>query len=370
MVGSEGLHGNPEFNRCVAVSAVELIVLQLDDIAPILSDDGGHPYKLSRTVRQKDRDGEDSVSRDQTVLNDGGHGDDIHVAAAHDCYDALIFRFQMLEGSYGEKTGVFNNHLVIFHHVQECHHELLIRNGDDFIDVLLDIWENLFAGTFYGSAVRNCVHTRELGDLAVFQGYLHAVRTCRFHTDDVDLRIQKLGEGRNAGRETASSDGYQDGIDNWELLDDFHGDGALAGRDGQIIKGMDEGVAVFRSELKSLLAGIVIDISVENNLRAVALCPLYLDQGRRCRHDNDSLAAVGFCGVRDSLCVVARGCRDETLLTVLLTHRADLIIGTANLVGAGYLHVLRLQIAAVSGLAGEIFAVYQLGVGGDPLYDL
>ena len=276
----------------------------------------------------------------------------------------------MLEGCYCEKTGVFDNHLVIFHHIQECHHELLIRNGDDFIDVLLNIWENLFAWTFYRSAVCNCVHTRKLGDFAVFQGHLHAVRASRFHTDDVDLRIQKLGEGGNAGSETASSDGNQDGIDDRKLLDDFHGDGALSGRDSQIIKGMDEGVAVFRSELKSLLAGIVVDISVENNLRAVALCPFYLDQGRGCRHDNDCLAAVCLCSICDSLCVVARGCGDEPLLTVLFTHRADLIIGAADLVGAGYLHVLRLQIAAVSSLSTEIFAVDQLGVGSDPLYDL
>ena len=81
MVGTEGFHSDPKFHSCISVGAYELVVIQFDDISLIFSDDAGYPYELTWLVRDEDGDGEDSVSLNEAVLYNRGHGDHIHVSA-------------------------------------------------------------------------------------------------------------------------------------------------------------------------------------------------------------------------------------------------------------------------------------------------
>ena len=80
MVGAKCLHGDPKLYSCISVGAYKLVVIQFDDISLIFSDDAGYSYELTWLVRDEDGDSEDSVSLDETVLYNGGHGDDVHVS--------------------------------------------------------------------------------------------------------------------------------------------------------------------------------------------------------------------------------------------------------------------------------------------------
>ena len=82
MVGAKCFHGDPKLYSCISVGAYKLVVIQFDDISLIFSDDAGYPYELTWLVRDEDGDGEDSVSLDEAVLYNRGHGDYVHVSTA------------------------------------------------------------------------------------------------------------------------------------------------------------------------------------------------------------------------------------------------------------------------------------------------
>ena len=79
---SKGLYRDAELHAFLAVCADELVVVQFDDVALLFSDELGYLYQLARFIRKHGGYGKDTVSLNQTELNDGGHGDDVHVAAA------------------------------------------------------------------------------------------------------------------------------------------------------------------------------------------------------------------------------------------------------------------------------------------------
>ena len=79
-------------------------------------------------VRKQNGHGEDPVSEDQAVLDDGRHRDHVHVTAAQDGSNSSYpFRFQMFQSCYSQKTGVLDDHLVILYHIQEGTDELCHR---------------------------------------------------------------------------------------------------------------------------------------------------------------------------------------------------------------------------------------------------
>ena len=82
VLGAEGFYGDAQLHALLAVRADELVVVKLDDVALLLGDELGHLYQLAGLVRKDGGDCEDPVSLDQAELYHGGHGDDIHIAAA------------------------------------------------------------------------------------------------------------------------------------------------------------------------------------------------------------------------------------------------------------------------------------------------
>ena len=81
MVGAKCLHGDPKLYSCISVGAYKLVVIQFDDISLVLGDDACNTYQLAWLVRDEDGYGEDTVTLDQAVLYNGGHGYHIHVSA-------------------------------------------------------------------------------------------------------------------------------------------------------------------------------------------------------------------------------------------------------------------------------------------------
>ena len=56
-------------------------MIQLNDITLIFSDNTGYPYQFARLVRNENGYCEDSVTLDEAVLYNRGHGDHVHVSA-------------------------------------------------------------------------------------------------------------------------------------------------------------------------------------------------------------------------------------------------------------------------------------------------
>ena len=174
------------------------------------------------------------------------------------------------------------------------------------------------------------------------------------------MRVQKLGKCGNTCCKSTSSNRYQDIIYQWEFLYDLHGDGSLSGGYCRVVKRMDKGISVLLCKLKRMGTCLIVNISVKDDFRSVALSTLHLDQWRGGRHDNDGFYSVFMCSIGNALCMVSCRCCDQTFVSLFVRKCADLIICATYFICTGALHILRFQVNLVSCHIREIAAVYQL----------
>ena len=174
MAGAVGFHGDSQFHRRLPVDADELVVLQLDDIAVLVGDGGCDLDQFSCLVRKQYGDGEDTILLDQSVLYHGGHGDHVHVAAAENQDGFFALQIQLVQGCHRQKSGVFYDHLVVFHHIEERPDETGIVHCEHLCDVFFAVREDLRADPFYGRSVCDGVGRWQCDRSVVFQCLRHA----------------------------------------------------------------------------------------------------------------------------------------------------------------------------------------------------
>ena len=370
MIGTKCFKRDRQFYCRIAICADKLIVFKLNDIALLLSDDRCHTHELARTIRKQYRYGKDPVSLNQSMLYDGCHRDDIHIATGENRNDLLSFYIQMLERRHGQQAGILYNHLMILNHIEEGYDQLIVTHGNDLINILLDVWEDVCSRCLYRSTIGNRVDGRKRCHLTALQGCLHTSCALRLHTNHTDFRIQQLCKGGNAGRQSASSDRYEDVIDKRKLLYDLHRDRSLSGRHCRIIKRMNKCIAMLLGQLICVLTRLVIYVAMQYNFRAVALRAVHFHQRRRFRHDDDSLASICLCRISYALRMVTGRSGDQSLCALLLRQGARLEISTADLIGTCYLHIFRLEIYFIAGLCTEVITVNQFCLPCDTLYTL
>ena len=318
MRGAERLDGYTQLYGGVAVSRDELVVIESNDVALALGDDLGDIDELARAVGQEHADREDTVALDQSVLHDRRHRDDVHVAAREDRHDLLPREVEVAQRGDGEKPRVLHDHLVVLHHVEERHDELLVFDRDDPVEVSLEIGEDLVARLLHGGAVGDGAHMRQFHDMPRLERGLHACGPRRFYADHLYVRIQKLGHGRYSRGEPAAADGHQDVVDKRQLLHDFHRDGALAGRDAQVVEGVHEGELALLGQLERAGVGLVVHVACEHDLSSERFGALHLDIGGRCGHDDGGGHAVALRRVGHALRVVAGRRGDEAALALVV----------------------------------------------------
>ena len=104
---------------------------------------------------------------------------------------------------------------------------------------------------------------------------------------------------------------------------------------------MDIGKALLLGQLSGQGGGLVKDLPVEDDLGPVVLGVVNLHQGSGGGHHDGGGHTGGLGGIGQALGVVACGGGDEAPLLLLLGEGADFIVGAANFVGAGHLHIFR-----------------------------
>ena len=75
MLRPERLQRDAQFHRSTPVDGLELIVLQLDDVALLIGHDLGHLQKLTGLIRQQHGEGEYAAPANQAMLHQAAHGD-------------------------------------------------------------------------------------------------------------------------------------------------------------------------------------------------------------------------------------------------------------------------------------------------------
>ena len=113
---------------------------------------------------------------------------------------------------------------------------------------------------------------------------------------------------------------------------------------------MDECIALFFCQLQRISAGIIVNVAVKNDLRAIALCPVDFDQRRRCRHDDHSLCSHKPRRISDALSMVSCGSGNDAPFPFFFRQRTDFVVSAPKLIGSGKLHILRFKINLAAGL--------------------
>ena len=248
---------------------------------------------------------------------------------------------------------------MVLHHIQEGDDQIRVRHSDHAVEILLQVGKDLCSGRLDSSAVCNGVDLRKRYHFTLLQGCLEAGRSLGLYGVHFRVGPQHLHERGDACRQSASAYRHQDDVDEGQVLDDLHGDRALAGGDVGIVERMNKGISVFFGQLVGVVTGLVIDVAVQNDLGSQRFGPVHLDQRRCSGHYDHRLGPELFGRISDALCVVSGGSRDQAAVSLLLAQRADLVVSAANLVGTCPLSVLRFEIDLSSGPLAEIVRVDQ-----------
>ena len=106
---------------------------------------------------------------------------------------------------------------------------------------------------------------------------------------------------------------------------------------------MGKGIALFPGKALRFPGGVVIDSGDQDHLGTVAPCRFHLQDGCALRHADDGLDSQASGRQGDALGVVAGAAGDDAAAGLFRGQVADLVIGSADLEGAGLLKVLRLN---------------------------
>ena len=202
---------------------------------------------------------------------------------------------------------------------------------------------------------------RELYHVARFKRCLHAGCAFGLYADNLDAGVQHLCQRGNTRCKAAASDGNQNRVNKRKLLHDFHGDGALASRNDRVVERMDEGEAALFGNIQGVFVGLIVHIAGKDYLGTLFLRALYLDKRGGGGHNDGGVHAVLAGSVGNALGMVACRSGDKAALAFFVGQRADLVIGAADLVSAGALHVLGLKVNFVTRFFGKMRAVNQFG---------
>ena len=201
---------------------------------------------------------------------------------------------------------------MILYHVKKCADQFIIFYKKNVVYIFLNKGQNFISYSFHGRSVRDRIGAFKLYDFACRKRRFHTCRLCRFYSDYFYFRIQHLSQRRNAGNKSASSDRNKNVINSRKFLNDFHCDRSLACCYIYVIKRMYKRISLFFCQLTRIGISIVIDISVQDHFRAVALCTVHFYKRCNRRHNDNCFTAKFFCGKGNALSVISRRCRDQS----------------------------------------------------------
>ena len=235
----------------------------------------------------------------------------VHVAAGEDGDDALVLGRQVLERRHREQAGVLHDHLVVLDHVEKRHHELVVRDGHDVVEVVAQVREDLVAHLEHSGAVGDRVGARQLHGTPRLERRRERGRALGLHADHANLGVVELGKGRHATGQAAAAHRHEDRVHERELLHDLHCNRPLAGGDARVVERVDEGVTLALRKLEGMVARLVVYVAVEHDLGTVVLGALDLDERRGLGHHHHGTGAGARGGKGDALCVVAGARGDD-----------------------------------------------------------
>ena len=179
---------------------------------------------------------------------------------------------------------------------------------------------------------------REVAQQTIDRGVEHGL-----DADDLDAGLEVPGRDGTAGDQAAATDRHHQHVKLGRGLEQLEPDRALAGDDGGIVVGVDEGEPLLLLEPAGVSGGVLEPLAVQDHPGTVLARALDLGQRREARHDDRGRNAQALGMVGDTLGVVAGRHGDDAAGALLRREAGELDQGTAGLERAGVLEVLQLE---------------------------
>ena len=250
---------------------------------------------------------------------------------------------------------------MLFHHVQEGVHQLVVLDGEDLVHILLDVGEHLLPRRLHRHTVGDGLHPGQGDHMARLQAGLHGGRPRRLHPDHLHMGVEQLGQGGHPGGQPAPANGHQNHVHIGQILEDLVGDGALARGHGEVVKGVNVGQPLLLTQLGGQGRRVVKGLPLKDDPGPVVLGVIHLHQGGGGGHDHRGGDARSLGGIGHPLGMVAGGGGDQPPLLFLPGEGGALEVGPPDLIGPGDLHIFRFDVHVIPCGLGERGAVHQVG---------
>ena len=245
------------------------------------------------------------------------------------------------DGGQGRGAGTLGHDLLGLEQAGHRRLDLVLADQQHLGDQRLDHRQGEPARLLDGDALR---HRRaaEVGREVVQQAIDRGVER-GLDADDLDPGLEVPGRDGAAGDQAAATDRHHQHVEVGHRLEQLEPDRTLAGDDGGIVVGVDEGEPLLLLEPAGVGGGVLEPLAVQDDPGTVLAGALDLGQRREARHDDRGRDAQALGMVGDTLGVVAGRHGDDAAGALLRREAGELDQGTAGLERAGVLEVLQLE---------------------------
>jgi hypothetical protein len=178
-------------------------------------------------------------------------------------------------------------------------------DGYNLVNVLLAKPESFIAYPANGDAICKYPDVVERDGPTRSERVDHRRGILGFYADDPDPGTHQLDVNADSGDQAATPDGHEERIDIISGLFQYLGrDGSLARYDVRVVERMDKDETTLTFEHTGVVVGIIVGVTVENDLAAECAYGIDLDGWCGDRHDDRGGNTTFSCSQRNALSMV------------------------------------------------------------------
>ena len=259
----------------------------------------------------------------------------IDVGAAQNGSVGLTFGFVLghilFDGGYSQSTRGLHDRAGVYKHILDGGANRIGVDGDVFVDQAARNSERFFAHQLHGGAIRKQTHVVQGDAFLGIHRLNHGVGIVHLHANDFNFGPDGLDVIGHARNEATATNGHKHSVQRALMLaQDFHGNGALAGNDIGIVKGMDKGHAHFFLKQASVLVRVRIALAHQHHFASQSFHRIHFHLRCGGGHDNDGTATQLSGPQRHTLCMIARRSANHAFFQLCGRQMRHLVVGAAQ----------------------------------------
>jgi hypothetical protein len=265
------------------------VVINLDDTAAFLRDDGSEARKTTGTIADGNCHAVEASVVRETAFEDAPERGCIDISAAERHNHFLAFELRQEPGEARSESGgasAFDHGFLQFDETKDREREIVLIHEDNFVHESAGCFEGVCADFRNGKAVRERWFHVDLDRAARAESGGEAGAAFRLHADDSDIWFEMAEGSADAGDQSCAADRNDNRIEIGDLLKNLKSDRSLSCDDGRVVETVDVSESFFGNQLIGAGASLAKGSAVKNDARAKATTIRDLRERRESRHHN------------------------------------------------------------------------------------